>query len=184
MTTRGAARAASTNTSPAAPSVANPDSRRNSLNSVVANYPLANRPAEEKEQEVEEQEEQEEQEDERPAKRNRVSTESGPPPDRMRAFTSQLRVAETDDGPASSQTRPVSDSSPNSQNRKRRASRDSTGTSNTGAAVPDGLVARSESDLSDMAPRRKKRKTNNGTSPEPSNDGPQIGRASCRERVF
>ena len=153
MTTRGAAKAASNNTSPAAPSIANGSSRRSSLNS-VAHF----------------QDHQSDIEDERPAKRSRVSTDSGSPPNQMGSFVSQLPVV--DDSESKSASRATSDAS-RASGKKRRASDDSSESSKTVSHRPHGGVTRSESDLSKKQPRRKKRKTN-GATPEPPEGPPEL----------
>ncbi|KAF2660863.1 hypothetical protein K491DRAFT_701411 [Lophiostoma macrostomum CBS 122681] len=141
MTTRGAARAASNHTSPAAPSSADGSSRRSSLNS-VAQF----------------QSDHDDIEDERPAKRRRVSTESGSPPNPMGSLVSQIPAVEPGTNPASRATSNTSKSSGIS-GKRRRASGDSSETSKTVSARPNGVFTRSESDLSEKQPRRKRRRT-------------------------
>lgn len=155
MTTRGAAKAASNHTSPAAPSIADGSSRRSSLNS-IAHF----------------QDDHSDVEDERPAKRSRVSTDSGSPPGQMGSFVSQVPAIETD---SNSGSRTTSNSS-KPAGKKRRASGDSSESSKT-VSARNGVLTRSESDLSEKQPRRKKRKTTE-TAPEPVDAPPELTDAS------
>ncbi|KAF2118713.1 hypothetical protein BDV96DRAFT_610686 [Lophiotrema nucula] len=139
MTTRRASKAVSNNTSPAAPSLADADSRRNSLNS-IANI-----------------DDHSDLEDERPAKRrrSRTSAVSGSPDDSMGSFVSQIPVTEAQSAKTAKPNARVA------QTRKRRASGDSSESSKTLSAAQNGVPARSESDdvPEKQQPRRKKRKT-------------------------
>jgi hypothetical protein len=137
MTTRKAAKAAPNYTSSIAPSPSEGNSRRSSLNS---NAQLQNDHSNG---------------DDEQANGSRVSTDSGSPQTQMGSYVSQLPVVETETISAS-QT--VSNSS-KIIGRKRRASGDSNETSKTVGATPNGVVTRSESDLSENPPQQKKRKT-------------------------
>lgn len=90
----------------------------------------------------------------RPAKRNRVSTDSGLPPNHMDSEPQQHQVVDAEEDGTSSRT--VSNSPTSVSNKRRRPSDDSGMTTKT--ATPNGRV-RSESDLSEKPPSRKKRKT-------------------------
>jgi len=139
MTTRGAAKAASNNTSSAASSVVDANSRRSSLNDIAQL-----------------QDDQSDVEDGRPAKRSRVSTDSGSSPD---SVADQIPIIETQSPEAAKpMSRAASDVS-KTPSKKRRASGDSSQSSKTVSARANGVPARSESDDSEQQPRRKKRKT-------------------------
>lgn len=152
MTTRHAAKAASSNTSPAALSVADGSSRRSSLND-VAHF----------------QDDHSDVEDERPAKRSRVSTDSGSPPNQMGSYVSQTPAIETDSNLAER----APSSGPKFTGKKRRASDDSSESSRTVGVRPNGVLTRSESDLSEKQPRRKKHKTTS-TPLEPAEAPPEL----------
>ncbi|KAF2016436.1 hypothetical protein BU24DRAFT_409538 [Aaosphaeria arxii CBS 175.79] len=162
MTTRGAAKAASNHTSPAAPSSIAGSSRRSSLN------------------DIDQFQDHSDVEDARPPKRSRVSTLSGSPPISMDSSVSQL--------PAVDMQTPVQEISeaqamaaipnpPKSSSKKRRASADSSQSSKTMSGRPNGVAARSESDVSDKQQRRKKRKTDD-TPPDAADAPPELTDAS------
>lgn len=160
MTTRGAAKAASNHTSSAASSVANSSSRRSSLND-VAQFG----------------DDQFHVEDERPAKRSRVSTDSGSTSDSTGSVTDQIPVIETQTPEESKPMSRAASNASKTSNKKRRASGDSSQSSKTVSARANGVPTRSESDVSDKQPRRKKRKTTE-TEPEPAEPPPELTDAS------
>ncbi|KAF2633382.1 hypothetical protein BU25DRAFT_426936 [Macroventuria anomochaeta] len=131
MTTRRAAKTSSNHTSPAAPSSAASGSRRSSLNDVAQQSDF----------------------DDEPAKRSRMSTDSGSPNGSFGNNTPMngTQTPELDE-PVPEATLQVSKTA----GKKRRASDDSTQSSRT---RPNGVLTRTQSDISDQQPRRKKRKT-------------------------
>lgn len=141
MTTRRAAKTSSKHTSPAAPSSAASGSRRSSLNDIAQQSDF----------------------DDEPAKRSRMSTESGSP---NASFgnntpmngtqTPELDEPVVDAGLQTSKT----------AGKKRRASDDSAQSSKT---RPNGVLTRTQSDVSEQ-PRRKRRKT--ASAPADSADQP------------
>jgi hypothetical protein len=151
MTTRGAAKAASNHTSPAGPSPVDGPSRRTSING-IANL-----------------QDDHSDSDDAQAKRSRELTDSGSPPKQMGSSLSQLQALETEANPASrtlSKPQKVA-------GKKRRAPADSSSeATKTASALANGstLVTRSESDLSEKTPRRKKRKT--ADAPQDPTDAP------------
>ncbi|KAH7117777.1 hypothetical protein B0J11DRAFT_583168 [Dendryphion nanum] len=167
MTTRGAAKAASNHTSPAAPSTLGGSSRRSSLNSVV------------------QFDDHSDFEDDRPAKRSRRSTLSGSPPNSMGSFVSQIPAVEQQNSAsqAASNASLASNASNASKGitpRKRRASGDSIASSKTVSTHPNGLPthSRSASDLSEtQRPRRKKPRTADPL-PDPADAPPDLTDAS------
>ncbi|KAF2878176.1 hypothetical protein BDV95DRAFT_624728 [Massariosphaeria phaeospora] len=68
---------------------------------------------------------------------------------------------------------PASDASSTAEKRRRRASGGSTGSSKTLSAHPNGVAVRSDSDLSEQQPRRKKRRTT-ATPAEPTEGPPDL----------
>ncbi len=142
MTTRRAAKTSSNHTSPAAPSTAASGSRRSSLNDVAQQSDF----------------------DDEPAKRSRMSTDSGSPNGSFGDNTPMNGIQTPElDQPASEATIQA----PKIAGKKRRASDDSTQSSRT---RPDGVLTRTQSDVSEQQPRRKKRKT--ATAPADSTDQP------------
>lgn len=143
MTTRRAAKTASNHNSPAAPSLSDSSSRRSSLND-FAQYEDA----------------RSEIEDERPAKRARLSTDTGS----RRASTDSLadhiavNGAQTPDSQPKPASRTSSDDS-KSSSKKRRASDESIQSSKAVSARTNGVLTRTQGDISEQQPRRKKRKT-------------------------
>jgi hypothetical protein len=133
MTTRRGAKTAS-----AGPSSASSGSRRSSLND-VAQF----------------QEAVSDFEDERPAKRSRTSTDSGSP--QSSNNKTPMNGTQTPDlqKPASDATATPAKTA----GKKRRASDDSTQSSKTLNPRPNGVLTRTQSDVSEQQPRRKKRKT-------------------------
>jgi len=139
MTTRRAAKTASNHNSSGAPSLASSGSRRSSLNDIAQ--------FEDAHSEIE---------DERPAKRPRLSTDSG---SRRLSTGSQNTVNGTQKPEVSKPaSRSVSNGS-KASSRKRRASDDSTQSSKTVSGRANGVLARTPSDISEQQPRRKKRRT-------------------------
>jgi hypothetical protein len=136
MTTRRAAKTTSNHTSSAASSSATSDSRRSSLNGIA-----------------QEEDARSEIDDERPAKRSRMSTESGSPQMSNGAFDN----TPMNGSPTSELQMSVSDATldpPKTAGQKRRASDGSTQSSKT----QNGVLTHTHSDVSEQ-PRRKKRKT-------------------------
>lgn len=131
MTTRRAAKTSSKHTSPAAPSSAASGSRRSSLNDVAQQSDF----------------------DDEPAKRSRMSTESGSPSASFGNNTPMngTQTPELDESVVDA-TLQVSTIA----GKKRRASDDSTQSSR---ARPNGVLTRTQSDFSEQQPRRKRRKT-------------------------
>lgn len=130
MTTRRAAKTSSNHTSPAAPSSAASGSRRNSLNDVAQHSDF----------------------DDEPAKRSRMSTDSGSPNGSF--GNTPMNGTQTPElgEPVLEETLQVSKIA----GKKRRASDGSTQSSKT---RPNGVLTRTQSDVSEQQPRRKKRKT-------------------------
>jgi hypothetical protein len=131
MTTRRAAKTSSDHTSPAAPPSAASGSRRSSLNDTAQQSDF----------------------DDEPAKLSRMSTESGSPNGSFGNNTPMngTQTPELDD-PVSQATLQASKAA----GKRRRASDDSTQSSKT---RPNGVLTRTQSDVSEQQPRRKKRKT-------------------------
>jgi hypothetical protein len=142
MTTRRAAKTSSNHTSSAAPSSAASGSRRSSLNDVAQQSDF----------------------DDEPAKHSRMSTDSGSPNGSFGNNT-PLNGTQTPelDQSVSEAVLQVS----NAAGKKRRASEDSTQSSRT---RPNGVLTRTQSDVSEQQPRRKKRKT--ASAPADSADQP------------
>ena len=142
MTTRRAAKTSSNHTSSAAPSSAASGSRRSSLNDVAQPSDF----------------------DDEPAKRSRMSTDSGSPKGSFGNSTPMngTQTPELDEA-ASKVTPEVSKTA----GKKRRASDEST---QSGKTRPNGVLTRTHSDVSEQQPRRKKRKTANA--PADSADQP------------
>lgn len=142
MTTRRAAKTSSNHTSPAAPSSAASGSRRSSLNDIAEQSDF----------------------DDEPAKRNRMSTESGSPKGSFGNSTPMngTQTPELDEA-ASEAILELSQTA----GKKRRASLDSTESSKTRS---NGVLTRTQSDVSEQQPRRKKRKT--ASAPAESTDQP------------
>lgn len=142
MTTRRGAKTTSSHTSPAGPSSASSGSRRSSLDDIA---PYEDAPSD--------------LEDARPAKRSRTSTDSGSP---------QMSNGSVDNNTPMNGTqtpelpRPMSGATltaPKPAGKKRRASDASTQSSKTISARQNGVLTRTQSDVSEQQPRRKKRKT-------------------------
>lgn len=142
MKTRRAVKTASNQTSSGAPSIASSSSRRSSVDDLAQ--------FEDAELDVE---------DERPAKRTRLSTDSGSPQLSTGSFIDSPAVNGTQT-PDSPKTRLHSTSNgPKASTRKRRASDDSTQSSKTvSVARANGLLTRAESDISEQ-PHKKRRIT-------------------------
>lgn len=142
MTTRRAAKTVSNHTDSTAPSTASSSSRRSSLND-IAHYDDAHS----------------ELDDERPAKRSRRSTDSGSPRPSTESFVDQLAVNGTQTPDSQNLlSRSVSNGS-KASSKKRRASDGSTQSSKTVSGRPNGVLTRTQSDISELQPRRKKRRT-------------------------
>jgi hypothetical protein len=140
MTTRRAAKTASNHTSSGAPSIASSSSRRSSLND-IAQFEDAHS----------------ELEDERPAKRARLSTDSGSP--RLSPSPDQNTVNGLQTPELQNVASRSTSSASKTSSRKRRASDESTPSSKTVSARTNGVLARTHSDISEQQPRRKKRRT-------------------------
>ncbi|KAH6642635.1 hypothetical protein C7974DRAFT_106478 [Boeremia exigua] len=142
MTTRRAAKTSSNHTSPAAPSSAASGSRRSSLNDVAQQSDF----------------------DDEPAKRSRMSTDSGSPNGSFGNSTPMngTQTPELDE-PVSEAILQLSKTA----GKRRRASDDSTQSSKT---RPNGVLTRTQSDVPEQQPRQKKRKTT--SAPTDSADQP------------
>ena len=149
MTTRRAAKTSSNHTSPAAPSSAASGSRRSSLNDVAQPSDF----------------------DDEPAKRSRMSTDSGSPNGSFGNNTPMNGTQTPElDQPVSEAALQVSKTA----GKKRRASDDSTQSSKT---RPNSVLARTQSDVSEQQPRRKKRKTT-GAPGDSADQPPELTDAS------
>jgi hypothetical protein len=137
MTTRRGAKTAS-----AGPSSASSGSRRSSLDDVAQFQEAAS-----------------DFEDERPAKRSRTSTDSGSPQSSNNKTpmngTQTPDLLKPEPAPAPDAIATVA----KTVGKKRRASDDSTQSSKTLNPRPNGVLTRTQSDVSEQQPRRKKRKT-------------------------
>lgn len=131
MTTRRAAKTSSNHTSPAAPSSAASGSRRSSLNDVAQQSDF----------------------DDEPAKRSRMSTDTGSPNGSFGNNTPMNGTQTPDlDEPVAQATLQASKTAA----KRRRASDESTQSSKTRS---NGVLTGTQSDVSEQQPRRKKRKT-------------------------
>ncbi|KAF3053616.1 hypothetical protein E8E11_007332 [Didymella keratinophila] len=142
MTTRRAAKTSSNHTSSAAPSSAASGSRRSSLNDVAQQSDF----------------------DDEPAKHSRMSTDSGSP---NGSFGNNTPLNGTQTPELDESVSETALQVPNVAGKKRRASEDSTQSSRT---RPNGVLTRTQSDVSEQQPRRKKRKT--ASAPADSADQP------------
>jgi hypothetical protein len=155
MTTRRGAKTAS-----AGPSSASSGSRRSSLNDVAQFQEAAS-----------------DFEDERPAKRSRTSTDSGSP---QRSNGSSNNKTPMNGTQTPELPEPVSGATTTASKtvgKKRRASDDSSQSSKTLNPRPNGVLTRTQSDISEQQPRRKKRKTT-GTPAESADQPPELTDAS------
>ncbi|PVI02008.1 hypothetical protein DM02DRAFT_627206 [Periconia macrospinosa] len=148
MTTRRAAKTASVQTSSGAPSIASSTSRRSSLND-LAQFQDAHSDVDD--------------EHERPAKRTRLSTDSGSPQPSAPSMVDQPPAVNAVDASQTPELhRPESHPPVNgaaTSGKKRRASDGSSQSAKAPSARPNGVLTRTQSDVSEMQPRRKKRKT-------------------------
>ncbi|KAF1926812.1 uncharacterized protein M421DRAFT_207423 [Didymella exigua CBS 183.55] len=131
MTTRRAAKTSSNHTSPAAPSSAASGSRRSSLSDVAQQSDF----------------------DDEPAKHSRMSTESGSP---NGSFGNNTPLNGTQTPELDDSVSEVAPQESRAAGKRRRASDDSTQSSRT---RPNGVLTRTQNDVSEQQPRRKKRKT-------------------------
>ncbi|CAO2648539.1 Nn.00g078060.m01.CDS01 [Neocucurbitaria sp. VM-36] len=146
MTTRRGAKTTSNHTSPVGPSSASSGSRRSSLNG-IAQYENAPSDLED--------------EDEQPAKRSRTSTDSGSPQVSNASFDNNSNTPMNGTQTPELQ-RPASGAIPTASRiagKRRRASDDSSQSSKTLGPRQNGVLTRTQSDISEQQPRRKKRKT-------------------------
>jgi hypothetical protein len=155
MTTRRGAKTAS-----AGPSSASSGSRRSSLDDVAQ---FQDAPSDF--------------EDERPAKRSRTLTDSGSPQMSNGSFDNKppMNGIQTPD-----LQKPVSGATttaPRTAGKKRRASGDSTQSSKALNPRPNGVLTRTQSDVSEQQPRRKKRKTT-ATPADSADQPPELTDAS------
>lgn len=160
MTTRRGAKTTSSHTSPAGPSSASSGSRRSSLDDIA---PYEDAPSD--------------LEDARPAKRSRTSTDSGSPQMSTGSADNKIPMNGTQ---TPELQRPVSGATltaPKAAGKKRRASDDSTQSSKTLSARQNGVLTRTQSDVSEQQPRRKKRKTTEPAA-EPTDQPPELTDAS------
>lgn len=142
MSTRRAAKTASNHTSSGAPSIASSSSRRSSLDD-FAQYRDAHSDIE----------------DERPAKRTRLSTDSGSPRVSAASFNDQVAVNGTQTPDSQNVASRSASVGPRVPSKKRRASDESSQSSKTVSARANGVLTRTQSDISELQPRRKKRRT-------------------------
>ncbi|KAI4649143.1 hypothetical protein J4E93_003457 [Alternaria ventricosa] len=137
MTTRRGAKGTSNHTSSAGPSSASSGSRRSSLDENAQNEDATP-----------------EHEDARPAKRSRTSSDSGSPQRSNGSFDNNTPMNGTQtpelQKPASSAT----STAPKTAGKKRRASDDSSQSSKT---RPNGVLTRTQSDVSEQQPRKKRK---------------------------
>ncbi|KAF9701075.1 hypothetical protein EKO04_000177 [Ascochyta lentis] len=131
MTTRRAAKTSSNHTSPAAPSSAASGSRRSSLNDIAQQSDF----------------------DDEPAKRSRMSTDSGSP---NGSFGNNTPMNGTQTPNQDESVAEATLQLTKAAGKRRRVSDDSTQSSRT---RPNGVLTRTQSDVSEQQPRRKKRKT-------------------------
>ncbi|KAF2855006.1 hypothetical protein T440DRAFT_201070 [Plenodomus tracheiphilus IPT5] len=146
MTTRRGAKGTSNHGSPAGPSSAGSSSRRSSLGDHAQQGEDAPSDLD----------------DARPAKRSRTSTDSGSPQMSNDATLDHNTPMQGTPSPTPELQKPaagVTLTSPKAAGKKRRASDDSTQSSKTPSTRPNGLLTRTQSDVSEQQPRRKKRKT-------------------------
>lgn len=147
MTTRRAAKTSSNHTSPAAPSSAASGSRRSSLNDVAQQSDF----------------------DDEPAKASRMSTDSGSP---NGSFGNHTPMNGTQTPELEEPASQVQES--RTVGKRRRASDDSTQSSRT---RPNGVLSRTQSEVSEQQPRRKKRKTASAPA-DPADLPPELTDAS------
>ena len=160
MTTRRGAKTTSNHTSPAGPSSASSGSRRSSLND-IAQY--ENAPSD--------------LEDGRPAKRSRTSTDSGSPQISNASFDNNTPMNGTQTPELQRPAPGATLIAPKTAGKKRRASDDSSQSSKTPGPRQNGLLTRTQSDISEQQPRRKKRKTTE-TPADPADQPPELTDAS------
>ena len=160
MTTRRAAKTASNHNSSGAPSIASSGSRRSSLDDIAQ---FEHGPSDN--------------EDARSAKRPRLSTDSGSPHRSTGSFADQNMVNGTQTPELSKPASQPGSDDPKASSRKRRASDDSTQSSKTVSARTNGVLARTQGDISEQQPRRKKRKTTQ-TPAESADQPPELTDAS------
>ncbi|KAF2128777.1 hypothetical protein P153DRAFT_376161 [Dothidotthia symphoricarpi CBS 119687] len=157
MTTRRAAKTASNHSSSAASSSAASGSRRSSLNDIVQ-YEDA----------------QSDIDQERPAKRSRTSTHSGSPQMSNGSFDNNTPMNGTQTPEVQKPASGATLSAPKPAGKKRRASDDSAQSSKT---RPNGVLTRTQSDVSEQHPRKKKRKTTD-TPADSADQPPELTDAS------
>lgn len=137
MTTRRGAKTAS-----AGPSSASSGSRRNSLDNVAQFQDALS-----------------EHEDERPAKRSRTSTDSGSPQMSNASINNTTSMNGTKTPELQESASDATLTAPKTAGRKRRASDDSTPSGKTISTRPNSTLTRTQSNVSEQQPRRKKQKT-------------------------
>ncbi|KAI8943501.1 hypothetical protein NX059_001503 [Plenodomus lindquistii] len=146
MTTRRGAKGTSNHGSPTGPSSAASSSRRSSLGDHAPQGEDA--PSNH--------------EDARPAKRSRASTDSGSPQMSNDASFEHNTFMQGTPSPSPELQKPAAGATvlaPKAAGKKRRASDFSIQSSKTPGTRPNGLLTRTQSDVSEQQPRRKKRKT-------------------------
>lgn len=113
-------------------------------------------------------------EDERPAKRSRTSTDSGSPQISNGSFDNNtpMNGTQTPELVSKPATAATLAAPPKAAGKRRRASDDSTQSSKTLSARPNGLLTRTQSDVSEQQPRSKRRKTTATDAPADSADQP------------
>jgi hypothetical protein len=155
MTTRRGAKTAS-----AGPSSASSGSRRSSLNDVAQFQEAAS-----------------DFEDGRPAKRSRTSTDSGSPQRSNVSSNNKTPMNGTQTPELEKAVPGATTTAAKTVGKKRRASDESSQSSKTLNPRPNGVLTRTQSDISEQQPRRKKRKTT-ATPAESADQPPELTDAS------
>jgi hypothetical protein len=116
-------------------------------------------------------------EDERPAKRNRTSTDSGSPQMSNGSLDNKTSMNGIQTPELQKPASGATSAPTKAAGKKRRASGDSTQSTKTLKPRPNGVLTRTQSDVSEQQPRRKKRKTT-GTPAESADQPPELTDAS------
>ena len=160
MTTRRGAKSTSNHTSPGGPSSASSGSRRSSLNDIALD-----------------DDGHSDAEHARPAKRSRTSSHSGSSQMSNGSFHDDHQVNGTQSPDLQKPTLGATLAAPKPTVKRRRASDESTQSSKTLSARPNGVLTRAHSDASEPQPRRKKRKTTEMPA-DPADQPPELTDAS------
>jgi hypothetical protein len=116
-------------------------------------------------------------EDERPAKRSRTSTDSGSPQMSNGSLDNKTPMNGSQTPELHKSASGAASVLSKAAGKKRRASGDSTQSSKTLKSRPNGVLTRTQSDVSEQQPRRKKRKTT-GTPADSADQPPELTDAS------